>query len=259
MPGPFLRIDPLWFDSCKQPPPVSNHSVFAFWVVACGRFKSCNCNQAGTFENTRKVSLQWSLFKTVFYFSFLGSFSTASCTNCKHQVSCEVIREEIFQQVCTLLRVHQLKHWGCWKKYRHNPKKIACYSNLSGALWQSHLRNLNSVSSGSPVAPHHLSCQILVIQLGVEMSVNCKQTNFPLTSEQSSESMAAEKLGITRKSSSSRFCSQVVEGTRSREQHWKSGKPPLTPALDKIFCKHCGLTWTEIIFRLFWNDKFDLL
>ena len=25
--------DPLWFDSCKRPPPVSNHSVFTFWVV----------------------------------------------------------------------------------------------------------------------------------------------------------------------------------------------------------------------------------
>ena len=44
---------------------------------------------------------------------------------------------------------------------------------------QSHLRNLISVSSGSPVAPHHLSCQILVNQLGVEMSVNFKQTNLP--------------------------------------------------------------------------------
>ena len=160
MPGPFLRIDPLWFDSCKRPPPVSNHSVFAFWVVAYGMFKSCNCNQAGTFENTRKVSRQWSLFKTVFYFSFLGSFSTASCTNCKHQVSCEVIREEIFQQVCTLLRLHQLKHWGCWKKYIHNPKKIACYSNLSGALWQGGKNERELVVTShkfvqipSPVAP----------------------------------------------------------------------------------------------------------
>ena len=44
--------------------------------------------------------------------------------------------------------------------------------------------------------------------------------------------MAADELGITRKSSSSWFPSQVVEGARSREQHWKSGKPPLTPALD---------------------------
>ena len=31
--------------------------------------------------------------------SLPGSFSTASCTNCKHQVSCEVIREDIFKQV----------------------------------------------------------------------------------------------------------------------------------------------------------------
>ncbi|KAL9984453.1 hypothetical protein ACROYT_G006746 [Oculina patagonica] len=31
-----------------------------------------------------------------------GSFSTASCTNCKHQVSCEAIREDIFQQVIPL-------------------------------------------------------------------------------------------------------------------------------------------------------------
>ena len=56
--------------------------------------------------------------------------------------------------------------------------------------------------------------------------------------------MAADKLGITRKSSSSWFPNQVVEGAKSREQHWKSGKAPLTPAFDKIFCKHCGLTWT---------------
>ena len=30
--------DPLWLDSCKRPSPVSDHSVFAFWVVAYGRF-----------------------------------------------------------------------------------------------------------------------------------------------------------------------------------------------------------------------------
>ena len=32
----FLNYEgnPLWFDSCKRPPPVSNHSVFTFWVVA---------------------------------------------------------------------------------------------------------------------------------------------------------------------------------------------------------------------------------
>ncbi|XP_068710543.1 NAD-dependent protein deacetylase sirtuin-1-like [Montipora foliosa] len=31
-----------------------------------------------------------------------GSFSTASCTNCKHQVSCEAIREDIFRQIIPL-------------------------------------------------------------------------------------------------------------------------------------------------------------
>ena len=30
-----LGKGPLWFDSCKQPPPVSDHSAFAFWVIAC--------------------------------------------------------------------------------------------------------------------------------------------------------------------------------------------------------------------------------
>ena len=34
MPGPLLGRGPLWFDSCKRPPPVGDHSVFAFWVVA---------------------------------------------------------------------------------------------------------------------------------------------------------------------------------------------------------------------------------
>ena len=36
VPGPLLRRGPLWFDSCKRPPPISDHSVFAFWVVAHG-------------------------------------------------------------------------------------------------------------------------------------------------------------------------------------------------------------------------------
>ena len=29
---------PLWFDSCKRPPPVSDHEVFAFWAVTYGMF-----------------------------------------------------------------------------------------------------------------------------------------------------------------------------------------------------------------------------
>ena len=41
MSGPLLGRDPLWFDSCMGPPHVSDHSVFAFWVVTNGRF-DCN-------------------------------------------------------------------------------------------------------------------------------------------------------------------------------------------------------------------------
>ena len=32
-----LAKGPLWFDSCKRPPPISDHSAFAFWVIACLR------------------------------------------------------------------------------------------------------------------------------------------------------------------------------------------------------------------------------
>ena len=38
VPGPLLGRDDLWFDFCKRPPSVSDHSVFAFWVVAYGGF-----------------------------------------------------------------------------------------------------------------------------------------------------------------------------------------------------------------------------
>ena len=39
----LLGRDPLWFDSCKRPPPVSDHSVLEFWVVAYGRFDCIQC------------------------------------------------------------------------------------------------------------------------------------------------------------------------------------------------------------------------
>ena len=42
VPGPLLRRGPLWFYSCKRPPPVSDNSIFAFWVVAYGRFDCIN-------------------------------------------------------------------------------------------------------------------------------------------------------------------------------------------------------------------------
>ena len=35
---PPLTKDLLWFDSRKRPPPVSDHYVFTFWVVAYGKF-----------------------------------------------------------------------------------------------------------------------------------------------------------------------------------------------------------------------------
>ena len=37
---PLLGRDPLRFDCCKRPSTVSDHSVFAFWLVAYGRFDS---------------------------------------------------------------------------------------------------------------------------------------------------------------------------------------------------------------------------
>ena len=36
--------DSLWFDSCKRPPPVCDHSVFAFWVVTYRTFDCMRLN-----------------------------------------------------------------------------------------------------------------------------------------------------------------------------------------------------------------------
>ena len=71
------------------------------------------------------------------------------------------------------------------------------------------------------VVRRRLSCHILVSQRGAKMSVRWE----------------------IRKSSSSRFCRQVVVGVRSREEHWKSGKRPLTPARPKYLKQdilHCS-------------------
>ena len=59
MPGPLLGRDSLWFDSCKRPPPVSDHSVFAFWVVAYDRFDCSSVRprqREKTFDGTFHVS-----------------------------------------------------------------------------------------------------------------------------------------------------------------------------------------------------------
>ena len=46
-----LGRNSLWFDSCKRPPPVSDHLVLAIWGVAYGRI-DCIC-----FENRIQPSL----------------------------------------------------------------------------------------------------------------------------------------------------------------------------------------------------------
>ena len=37
--GPLFWRKPLWFDSCKGPPPVSNHLILSFWFFSHGKFK----------------------------------------------------------------------------------------------------------------------------------------------------------------------------------------------------------------------------
>ena len=37
--GPLFGRAPQWFDSCKRPPPVGDHSSLHFWVVGYGRFE----------------------------------------------------------------------------------------------------------------------------------------------------------------------------------------------------------------------------
>ena len=67
VPGPLLGRDSLWFDSCKRPPPVSDHSVFAFWVVAYDRFDCSSVRprqREKTFDGTFHVK---SCFTLVYY------------------------------------------------------------------------------------------------------------------------------------------------------------------------------------------------
>ena len=50
MPGPLLGRDPPpRFNSCQRQPPLSDHSVFAFWLVAYERF---DCNNFSIVENS---------------------------------------------------------------------------------------------------------------------------------------------------------------------------------------------------------------
>ena len=89
MAGPLLRGGPLWFDSCKSPTPVSDHSVFAFWVVAYGGFDCiynyyfsinaiCVC-----FEPWRQPE-QMSPAETELQPWFLVNISLINFTECNH-------------------------------------------------------------------------------------------------------------------------------------------------------------------------------
>lgn len=40
--------------------------------------------------------------ETVKFYLFIGSFATATCMACKHKVSADEVREDIFNQVLTL-------------------------------------------------------------------------------------------------------------------------------------------------------------
>ena len=60
VPGPFLGKKPLWFYSSEGPPPISDHSVFAFWLVAYGRFecRSKMMSTIGMFQGVEKVQMR---------------------------------------------------------------------------------------------------------------------------------------------------------------------------------------------------------
>ena len=74
--GPLPRIGSLWFNSCKWPPPVNDHSVFSFWGVTYGRF---NCTQFWIVIRARNTLLLFVfLLGSVIYHS--GMTYTLTCT-----------------------------------------------------------------------------------------------------------------------------------------------------------------------------------
>ena len=92
-------------------------------------------------------------------------------------------------------------------------------------------QELNSTSV-PPVAPCQQSCQFWPISMEWKCALNvnkyrnsAKKINFSWVNE------TAVKRWNTRKLLSSRFHRQVIEGARSKDEHSKSGKPPLAPAL----------------------------
>ena len=121
---------------------------------------------------------------------------------------------------------------------------------------QSCLRNWNSTSV-PPVAPRQQSCQVWPIGMEWKCVLNVnkhrnstRKTNFPQANE------TPVKRWNTRKLLSSRFHRKVTVGARSKEWqtiastcfspwHWD----------NRIFCKLCGIPWTQNIVppKVFWN------
>ena len=64
---------PLWFDSCKRPNPISDHSVFAFWLVAYGRFECISkmMSTIGMFQGAENRFWVW-LFGVLYQGPGLG-------------------------------------------------------------------------------------------------------------------------------------------------------------------------------------------
>ena len=84
LPRPLLGRGPLWFDSCKRPPPVSDHCVFAFWVVA---YRSLPCEQRLHFRNMRWRAKS-SLCRQPFNF-----------LSCMRKIR-HAIRKQLVRQIC---------------------------------------------------------------------------------------------------------------------------------------------------------------
>ena len=67
-------------DSCKRPPPVRDHSVFAFWVVAYGRFDGTMMTSGGRLDDIHHFPLTLRMLHKGCYFHRLSDLVLAfSC------------------------------------------------------------------------------------------------------------------------------------------------------------------------------------
>ena len=70
VPGPFLGRNPLWFDSYKRSPSINDHSVFAFSLVANGRFE-CRSNRYDSGRRKRPKQNELSILGVVNWVSLI--------------------------------------------------------------------------------------------------------------------------------------------------------------------------------------------